>query len=330
MTRAASIVLLSAAIAAADPLPRVPVLVVDPPAGFDVAKLETALETYVTNAQLVVLPHAAAPDPAMCADAVAQAHALASPTGLWVRWTEGHLVIAMVGEAGCGASESSTVDVPADQPAFVYRVAALKLGSMLRGLAIAPPPSDPPPVIAPALLARPIPPAPVAPLARSIELGASGVASAQADERIYAASAGAWIGRAWSVGAMVSLGAAREAESVAGAGTARMFGALVAARRTLAGNPRWGLDLEAGAGIAAVWSSADRSDGQAAMSDHAVTPVLALAPRLRLAVAGPLGVSLGPTLEVAARSVRFSLGDTPLYHASLVRLRWDLRAQIWF
>jgi len=327
MTRAALIVLMTTLVAAADPLPQVPVLIIDAPPTFDLGRFATALETYVPNVQIATVPHAAAPDEVVCADALAQARAIASPIGLWVRWVDGAMVIAMVPEAGCGAVESSTVEVPADQPTFVYRVAALKLGSMLRGLPVVPPPVAPPPVVI--VPSVPVTPPPAA-LDRSIEIGATGIASTSAADRVYLASAGAWIGRAWSIGASFSISASRDAESAAGAGTARLFGVLGGVRRTLTHGERWALDLEAGVGVVAVWSSADRSDGQPAMSDHAITPIASLAPRLRLAVAGPIGLSLGPTLDVAPRSVRFSLGDTPLYHAGMARLRWDVRAQIWF
>ena len=78
-----------------------------------------------------------------------------------------------------------------------------------------------------------------------------------------------------------------------------------------------------------VHASADRLTGDT-MSETTWTPVAALATRLRIAVAGPVSVTLGPTVDVSTRSVRLTLGETPLYQASLVRFRWDVRAQIWF
>ena len=66
------------------------------------------------------------------------------------------------------------------------------------------------------------------------------------------------------------------------------------------------------------------------MTDDVWTPALALAPRIRFAVVGPLAIGLGPTLELAARPVELDLGVSPLYHADRVRLRADVHVELAF
>lgn len=320
------LVMAMATSAAAEGAPRAPVLLVEPPATFDTARFATALETYVTNVRLEIAPHAAATDDVVCADAWAAAQSMAGPIGLWVRWTGDTIVVSMVTDAGCAAAQSTTVDAAPGDAAFVYRVAALKLASMVREVAPVAPPEvrAPPVVIAPVIV-----PAADPGLARTIDVGATGVASGAEESRLYGLVASAWIGARWSAGVTLILGAANEATGLAGDGRARMFGALGGARLVLVERGRFALDAEVSVGGFGVHASADRMTG-GTTSETAWTPVASLAPRLRVAVAGPVSVTLGPTLDVSTRSVHLTLGETPLYQASLVRFRWDVRAQIWF
>lgn len=323
--------MLAAGIASAAP-PEVPLVLVDAPPTFDAARLATSLETYVTNATVVTSAHGAGPDAALCADALAAARAGGVPVALWARWQGGTMIVALVRvEQGCAAAESSTVDVPPDQPEFVYRVAALKIASLLRVLPEpAPDPVPVDPVVAPpppTVVARPHVPAASA---RTVELGATGVASTEVAARTYAAVVSAWLGSRPAVGIAVLASAAHEATAAGGSGSARVAGALVGVRAPVWSRGRFVLVAELDAGVLAVWSSAARITGADAMSESALTPFVAVAPHVRVRLTDALHLTLGPTLDLSPRTVDLAVGEVPLYHAGVVRFRWDARAQIWF
>ena len=308
--------------AAAQPAPSVPLLVIGAPSTFDLARLASALDTYVPNAKLAVtaLPESGE----TCAAALAAAHAAASAIALSLHWTgDGKLVIERVGEAGCSAVEASTVDVPPEQPTFVYRVVALKVASLVREL-----PAPPP--IKPIAIAQPRPPsAPRSPW-RAIDLGASGIADTAAAGRGYFASAGCWFGRTWALGGDVRVSLAHDATGPGGDGSVRAFGAFAGVRRAIVETPAWSIDVALEAGALGVHGAATRTNMANAVSEDVWTPALALAPRFRFAVVGPLAIALGPTLELLARPVELDLGVSPLYHAGRVRLRGDIHAEIAF
>ena len=316
-----------------DELPTVPIALVDAPPSFEDARFVTALETYVTNARLSIVRLSAMTDDAVCAALIESTRAAPSPVVLWARWTHGTMSLSMVTvEHACGAVETSTVDVPPDQPAFIYRVAALKLASFLRVVpAAAPRPEAPMPAkLEP--VRKPLPAVVTSAPEHAVELGAAGVASTESAARTYTLVASGWIGTRYSLGGTLLASVAHEANAPGGSGRARLFGALVGARRTFAHSGRFALVGEIDLGVVSVWSSAQRITTTAtdAMSERVWTPLAAFAPHLRILLAGPLHVTVGPTLEIASRAVLLTLGDTPLYHASLVRFRWDVRAQIWF
>lgn len=332
----------------------VPLLLVEPPADFDPVRFGTALETYVPNARIATRAQAAATPAALCAEAQAAARTVGSPVALWARWTGGTMVIERVGEAGCGAIESSVVDVVADR-AFVYRVAALKVASLVR---------DVPARVVPDPSGASAPPNDSVGLpndrsdepndrsdepsdrsdepndrsgepndrsaVRAVELGVSGIASTEAADRVALACVGGWFGRGWIVGGTVMVGGAEGEAGPGGSGSARVLGGFVGGRRTLVRAPRWQLEVTAEVGVLTVGAVATRTGADVDMSSRVWTPAAALAPRVRLPVAGPLAVALGPTLEASSRAVRLSLGDTPLYNASRLRLRWDVRAEVRF
>ena len=314
-------------VAAAQPAPApVPLVVIGAPSTFDLARLASALDTYVPNVKLAVttLPESGSES---CATALAAAHAASSPIGLSLHWTgDGTLVIERVGEAGCAAVEASTVDVPPAQPTFVYRVVALKVASLVRELSASPPP---PPdrhiAIAPP---RP-PPAPPSPW-RAIDLGASGIADTAAADRGYFASAGCWFGRTWALGGDVRVSLAHDATGPGGDGSARAFGAFAGVRRAIALAPAWSLDVAVEAGAIGVHGAATRTTMASAVSADVWTPALVIAPRIRVAVVGPLALAIGPTLELLARPVELDLGVSPLYRTGHVRLRGDIHAEIAF
>jgi hypothetical protein len=314
--------------ASADPLPAVPMALVDAPPAFDGARFTTALETYVVNAQVSVRLVPVMTDDAVCASLLVAP----TQTAVWARWTATTIQLSVAtAEKGCGAVETSTVDIPKDQPAFVYRVAALKVASLLRTLPAPPAPPPPAPTPLPALPGVVPPPRHVdtrTPVA--VELGATGVASGSKARRTSSLVLGAWFGKTVSLGGSLLASAAQDADAPGGSGTARMFGALVGGRMTFPLGGRLAIISEVDVGVLSVGSSADRVTGAAAMSDREWTPILSFDPHLAVRVAGPLYVLVGPTLDLATHSVDISLGDTPLYHASLVRFRWDVRAQIWF
>jgi len=328
ITRTAAFVIALIAIplrALGDPRPPVPIALVDAPPAFDDARFVTAVETYVVDAHLAVVHLTAMTDDAVCA---AILDGTPSPVVLWARWTDGTLSLSMVTvDQGCGAATVSTVDVPPDQPTFVYRVAALKIASLLRALPAQVPVPEP---VVPIEVKPPAEPVQRSAPEHAVELGATGVASGEPAARTYALVASGWLGTRSSLGATVLASAAHEATAAGGSGRARVFGLLAGARRSFAHGGRVTLVGELDLGVLSVWSSADRTTGAAAMSEHTATPVAALAPHLRIQVAGPLHVIAGPTLEIASRPILLTLGDTPLYHASFVRFRWDVRAQLWF
>ena len=203
----------------APPAPTVPLLVIGAPSTFELARLASALDTYVPNAKLAVTSASA---DAGCEEALADARAAQSPIGLWLQWTpDGAIVIERVDAAGCAAIESSTVEVPPEQPSFVYRVIALKVASLVRELPV-PPPTAPAPV-PPKVIATAPPSAPIAPRSpwRAIDVGASGIADTAAESRGYFASAGAWFGRTWLLGGDVRVGLAHDATRSGRPGRAR-------------------------------------------------------------------------------------------------------------
>ena len=317
------------AIAEPAPAPTVPLLVIGPPPTFELGRLDNALDTYVPNATLAVTAMAASG----CEEALAAARAAHSPIGFWLHWTtDGAIVIERVGEAGCSAIESSTVDVPPEQPAFVYRVVALKVASLVREL-----PVPPPTAACPARPTghRPIAPpsAPIAPRSpwRAIDLGASGIADTAAADRLYFASAGAWFGRTWLLGGDVRVGLAHDATGPGGHGSARGFGAFAGVRRAIVERRAWSIYVALELGVIGVHASATRApSATSAMSDDVWTPAAALAPWIRFALVGPLALALGPTLELQARPVELDLGVSPLYHAARVQLRGDVHAELAF
>ena len=311
--------------------PAVPLLVIGAPRTFDLARLTSALDTYVPNARLVVTAMAASVSgaPSGCHDAMAAARAAGSPVALWLRWSsDGAIVIERAGAAGCAASESSTVDVPPEQPAFVYRVVALKVASLVREL---PAPAQPPPLTP----APPVPPPSARPEptrlpSRAIDLGMSGIADTAAASRSYFASAGAWFGHPWALGGEVRISLAHDATGPGGDGSARAFGAFAGVRRALVERPAWSIDVALEVGAIGVHAAATRTNQASAMSADVWTPAAALAPRLRVAVVGPLWLTLGPTLEILARPVELDLGVSQLYDAGGLRLRGDLNAELAF
>ncbi len=320
------VAIVGSTIAAAQPAPApasVPLLVIGAPSTFELARLASALDTYVPNAKVTVTETPSA----SCEDALAAARAAHSPIGLWLHWTtEGALAIERVGAAGCSAVESSTVDVPPEQPAFVYRVVALKVASLVRELPA--PPAEPPARL-------PAPPRAIAiepprlPW-RAIELGVSGIANTAAADRGYFASAGAWFGRDWALGGDVRASLSRDATGPGGSGNARVFGVFAGVRRAIVERPAWSIDVALELGAIGVHGSAMRTTTSSAMTDDVWTPAAALAPRIRVALVGPLAVTGGPTLELHARTVALDLGDSPLYHAGRVRLRGDVHLELSF
>jgi hypothetical protein len=311
-------------IAAAQPAPErtVPLLVIGAPTTFDLARLASALDTYVPNAKLAVTASGTG-----CEDALAAARTAHSPIALWLHWTaDGVLEIERVGEAGCAAVESSTVDVPAEQPAFVYRVVALKVASLVRELP--PPPLPAPPVAPPRVVAIPPPPPPSP--SRAIDLGVSGIADTAAADRGYFASAGAWFGRTWALGGELRASLSRDATGPGGSGSARVFGALAGVRHTIVETDAWSIDLALELGAIGVHGSATRTTGTSAMSDDEWTLAATVAPRIRYPLLGRFAIAVGPTLELQARTIELDLGDSPLYHAGRVRLRGDLDLELTF
>ncbi len=319
-------------IAAAQPAPApiVPLLVIDAPDTFELARLASALDTYVPNAKLVVtaMPGSGTAAPPGCDEAMASARAAGSPIGLWLHWTsDGVIVIERAGAAGCAAIESSTVEVPPEQSAFVYRVVALKVASLVRELPV-PPPAPPAP--APPRVIAPGPPSVSRSPRRAIELGASGIADTAAASRGYSASAGAWFGHPWALGGDVRVSLARDATSPGGDGSARAFGVFAGVRRAIALRRAWSIDVALEVGAIGVHGAATRTNLASAMTADVWTPAAALAPRIRLAVVGPLALTLGPTLEVLTRSVELDLGVSSLYDAGRVQLRGDIYAELAF
>ena len=313
---------IAAAQPAPAPAPTVPLLVIGAPSTFELARLASALDTYVPNATLAVTSSI----DAGCDEALAGARAVQSPIGLWLHWTaEGAIVIERVGAAGCAAIESSTVEVPPEQPSFVYRVIALKVASLVRELPVPPPTVPPPPRI---IVAPPRPPSP-SPW-RAIDVGASGIANTAAESRGYFASAGAWFGRNWMLGGDVRVGLARDATGMGGQGSARAFGAFAGVRHAIIDSRAWSIDMALEVGAIGVHGAATRTDAASAMTADVWTPAVALAPRIRFGVVGPLAIALGPTLELLARPVELDLGVSPLYQADRVRLRVELQAEITF
>jgi hypothetical protein len=317
--------IVGSSIAAAQPAPApvVPLLVIDAPSTFDLVRLANALDTYVPNAKLAVTATSASG----CEQALAAARTANSPIGLWLHWTvDGGLVIERVGEAGCSAVESSTVDVP--QPAFVYRVVALKIASLVHELPVPTQPAAP--KIVPEIIATNAPSeTPPSPW-RAIDLGASGIADTGAADRVYFASAGAWFGRTWALGGDVRVSFAHDASGPGGDGSARVFGAFVGVRYAIVDRGVWAIDVSAELGASGVHGSATRTGTSSSMTDDVWTPAAALAPRIRFAVVGPLAIAVGPTLELQARPVELDLGVSPLYHAGRVRLRADVHVELTF
>ncbi|MGE0397650.1 MAG: hypothetical protein AB7T06_13095 [Kofleriaceae bacterium] len=338
----------------------VPMLLVDPPATFDRARFATSLETYVTNASVVPSPRGAASDEDICNAAFSAARDVQSPVAMWARWSETGMTVSMVSidksderrtrsstegrakvdDKDCGVVESTTIDVPADQPDFVYRVAALKVASLLRSLPdeTAEVPAAPPREKL-AWQERPLHVR--RPSYGAVDIGVTGVASTEAAARTYGLVASAWVKTrfhpTWrgepetrfSVGVTLLASASHEADASGGTGSARLFGALLGGRARIARAGRLELVAEIDAGVASVWSSADRSNGAEAMSERVWTPIASLAPRLRVAVVRPFHVILGPSVDIS-RSISLALGQTPLYRASWLRFRWDIRAELWF
>jgi hypothetical protein len=322
----------SIAAAQPTPAPTVPLLVIDAPSTFELARLANALDTYVPNAKLAVTAMSSGTEPPPgCEQALAAARTANSPIGLWLHWTvDGGLVIERVGEAGCSAVESSTVDVPPAQPAFVYRVVALKIASLVRELPVPQqlqaPTQRPAPEIAATNATSETSPSPW----RAIDLGASGIADTGAADRVYFASAGAWFGRTWALGGDVRVSFAHDASGPGGDGSARVFGAFAGVRRTIVDRDVWAIDVSAELGVIGVHGSATRTGTSSAMTDDVWTPAAALAPRIRFAVVGPVAIAFGPTLELQARPVELDLGVSPLYHAGRVRLRADVHIELAF
>jgi hypothetical protein len=324
--------IVGSSIAAAQPAPApahtVPLLVIDAPSTFDLTRLANALDTYVPNVTLAVTAASAGTQPS-CDAALAAARAANSQVRLWLHWTaDGTLVIERVGEAGCTAIESSTVEVPPEQPAFVYRVVALKVASLVRELpAPAPPPAPPQPVTTITTTTSAVPTSPW----RAIDLGASAIASTAAADRVYVASAGAWFGRTWLLGGDLQLGLARDATGAGGDGSVRELGAFVGVRRAIVDRGTWSIDVTAELGVIGVYGSATRTpSATSAMSDDVWTPAAALAPWIRFAVVGPLAIAVGVTLELQARPVELDLGVSPLYPADRFRLRGDVHIELAF
>ena len=318
--------IVGSSIAAAQPAPAtVPLIVIDPPSTFELARLENALDTYVPNAKLAVTTIATGG----CDEALAAARAANSPIGFWLHWTaDGAVAIERVGEAGCSAIESSTVDVPSEQPAFVYRVVALKVASLVHELPMPPPP--PPPAPRPVVVMNANTTTPPSPLFRVIDLGASGIADPAAADRVYFASAGAWFGRTWAVGGDVRVSLAHDATGSGGLGSARVFGAFAGIRHAIVGRPAWSIDVALELGAIGVIGDATRTNMASAMTADVWTPAAALAPRIRFAVFGPLAIALGPTLELQARPVELELGNSALYHAGRVQARGDVQVELAF
>ena len=76
--------IVGSSIAAAQPAPAtVPLIAIDPPSTFELARLENALDTYVPNAKLAVTTIATGG----CDEALAAARAANSPIGFWLHWT---------------------------------------------------------------------------------------------------------------------------------------------------------------------------------------------------------------------------------------------------
>jgi hypothetical protein len=319
--------IIGSSIAAAQPAPAtVPLIVIGAPSTFELARLENALDTYVPNATLAVTAIATSGTDG-CEEAQAAARAAHSPIGFWLHWTaEGALAIERVGEAGCSAIESPTVEVPPEQPAFVYRVVALKVASLLRELPVLPQPTPRPAVVSNVNVTPPRPSSP----SRAIDLGASGIADPAAADRVYFASAGVWFGRTWALGGDVRASLAHDATGSGGLGSARVFGAFAGIRRAITLRRAWSIDVALELGAIGVHADATRTNMASAMTADVWTPALALAPRIRFAVFGPLAIALGPTLEVQARPVELELGNSPLYHAGPVHVRGDVHVELAF
>jgi hypothetical protein len=187
----------------------------------------------------------------------------------------------------------------------------------------------PEPATGPAAGATIVVEAPVEP-ARVVELGASGIAGTSAADRVLFASVAVWVGGPWAFGGTAMVSAARDETGPAGRGSARVIGGFAGVRRAITRGARWQLDVTAELGVLGVGSAATRTGTSVEMSDRVWTPVAAVAPRIRLPLAGPLGLAIGPTVEASSRPVRLTLGDTALYNASRVRLRLDVRAELRF
>jgi hypothetical protein len=320
------VVIVGSTIAAAQPAPAptVPLLVIGAPSTFELARLASALDTYVPNAKLAVTISA----DAGCEEALAGARAAQSPIGLWLHWTsEGAIMIESVGAAGCATIESSAVEVPPEQPSFVYRVIALKVASLVRELPPPTVPVPPPPMITATL---PKPPSGSRSPWRAFDVGASGIADTAAESRGYSASAGAWFGDTWLLGGDVRVSLARDATGPGGHGSARAFGAFAGVRRAIVERRAWSIDMALELGAIGVHGEAAHTDMASVTTTNVWTPAVALAPRIRFAVIGPLAIAVGPTLELLARPVELDLGVSPLYAAGRVRLRGDLQAEISF
>jgi hypothetical protein len=331
--------IVGSSIAAAQPTPAptvpllVPLLVIDAPSTFELARLANALDTYVPNAKLAVTAMSSGTEPPPgCEQALAAARTANSPIGLWLHWTvDGGLVIERVGEAGCSAVESSTVDVPPAQPAFVYRVVALKIASLVHDVPARQPQQQAPAQRPVSVIAVTNATSATSPLPwRAIDLGASGIADTGAADRVYFASAGAWFGRTWALGGDVRVSFAHDASGPGGDGSARVFGAFAGVRRAIVDRGVWAIDVSAELGAIGVHGSATRTGTSSAMTDDVWTPAAALAPRIRFAVVGPVAIAFGPTLELLARPVELDLGVSPLYHAGRVRLRADVHVELTF
>jgi len=305
--------------------PDVPLLVVgELPADFELARFASALDTYVVGARVTAAPIASTDDANACARALERAITQASPIALWARWADDALVLSLVRvTGGCGAIAATTADVAPDQRQFIYRVAALKVASMVREAIAAAPVVEAPRRVAPAPVVE-------ASWATLVELGAAGDASTAESERRFFAVATARAGKlGWYVGPMIQASVPQSRDVPGASGRAFQLTALAAVGRTLLERAGWSLDADVGVGVAYVWSTGQR-DGGPAMEEQVWIPTASVAPRVRFDIASRVAITAGIGVDLALRTVRLTLGDMPLYEAGHVQLRWDLRAQLRF
>ncbi len=284
------------------------------PKELDRQRLEDALATYVTGAQVTLEPSNKTSEDDLCA--AAQARLGNAKAAMWGRWQGAELYVAMVvSQAPCPTSQSVGVEVRAP---FFYRVAALKLASLLREVQLeepAPIAVAPTPAPQPVLTPEAPPPAPEA----RWRIGA-GASLVNGDVPIVPELIVQRGDDDLAFGGRLLVGIPQHETSARGEGSVAKAGASATVRLRFVDVAPLAISSELNAGAVVVWAKGLPNVGDDVTRSY-VVPQLDVAVLATWTFTETLALELGPALDVVTRRLEITMGDATLYESSWVTVR---------